>query len=40
MVVGCNCIECEIKKEWDENYGAYYCYIECKKCGYYWEGYM
>lgn len=40
MVVGCDDKECSIRKEWDEEYGAYYCYIECSVCGYYWEGYI
>lgn len=40
MVVGCKCDNCSIKKEWDKSYGAYYCYIECLECNYYWEGYI
>lgn len=41
MIVGCKHEECKTtSKEWDEDYGAYYCVIECPICGYYWEGYI
>lgn len=41
MVVGCKCGSSSIvSKQWDEEYGAYYCVIWCEYCGYYWEGYI
>lgn len=40
-VVGCKCGKSHvIKKEYDKDYGAFYYYIECKECDYYWEGFM
>ncbi|MBC2482857.1 MULTISPECIES: hypothetical protein [Clostridium] len=40
MVVGCEHEECKTRYDYDSDYGAYYCYIECPICGYYWEGYV
>jgi hypothetical protein len=39
-VVGCKCGKYKLKKEYDKDYGQWYCYIECRECNYYWEGYI
>lgn len=38
QIIGCQCGNTVITKEWDNELGTYYYYYECKKCGYYWEG--
>lgn len=38
LIVGCSCGNPKIEKEWDKELGAYYYFISCEKCGYYWEG--
>lgn len=39
-IIGCECGNSKIvEKEKDENYGQYYIIVECKECGFYWEGY-
>ena len=38
--IGCDCGHSKvIGREEDHEYGQYYIFMECKECGYYWEGY-
>lgn len=38
MVVGCECGKCIIDKYLDKDLQAYYYFIQCEECEYYWEG--
>lgn len=38
MIIGCDCGNCKIKREWDDFLSAYYYYFKCDLCNYYWEG--
>ncbi|KUG02584.1 hypothetical protein ASZ90_019952 [hydrocarbon metagenome] len=39
-MIGCDCGNPEITKEWDSDLDAYYYFYECKACNYFWEGPM
>lgn len=36
--VSCTCGNPKVTKEWDDDLGAFYFFIECVKCNHYWEG--